>query len=131
MACMLYVQNCPVFLVCPASQYLATCWQKYPVRLRQTLRKKADACACSVYPALSPPLKGPGDEANSPHSSATGPNPTDLRNPINELGLQLPTEMGGELKGQRSHRTWEWPSFRTHPLRDRPHTAFATDSRKP
>ena len=58
-------KNCPVFLVCPASQYLATCWQKYPVRLRQTLRKKADACACSVYPALSPPLKGPGDEARN------------------------------------------------------------------
>ena len=41
---------------------------------------------------------------------AATPNPTDLRNPNNELALQLPTlatEVGGVGKGQRSHRTWE------------------------
>ena len=29
--------------------------------------EKFDACANSVYQALSPPLKGPGDEANPKH----------------------------------------------------------------
>ena len=28
---------------------------------------KFDACANSVYQALSPPLKGPGDEASTKH----------------------------------------------------------------
>ena len=65
-------------------------------------------------------FRGPGDEARL----AATPNTTDLRNPIIELGLQLPTlakEVGGAGKGQRSHQTWEGQCFRAHPHRDRPH----------
>ena len=46
------------------------------------------------------------------------PKPYGPRNPIIELGLQIPTlatEVGGAGKGQRSHRAWEAQCFRTHP----------------
>ena len=46
------------------SVYLATCWQKYPISFTANFTEKVGACAFSVYQALSPPLKGPGDEAS-------------------------------------------------------------------
>ena len=45
------------------SVYLATCWQKYPISFTANFTEKVGACAFSVYQALAPPLKGPGDEA--------------------------------------------------------------------
>ena len=39
------------------------CWQKYPISFIVNFTEKVDACMFSVYQALSPPLKGPGDEA--------------------------------------------------------------------
>ena len=47
------------------SVYLATCWQKYLISFMTNFTEKVGACAFSVYQALSPPLKGPGDEARS------------------------------------------------------------------
>ena len=39
------------------------CWQTYPGEFTADFVEKVGACAFSVYQALSPPLKGPGDEA--------------------------------------------------------------------
>ena len=41
------------------------CWQKYPISFSVNFMEKVGACVFSVYQALSPLLKGPGDEAKS------------------------------------------------------------------
>ena len=47
------------------SVYLAMCWQKHPISFTVNFTEEVGACAYSVYQALSPPLKGPGDEVNN------------------------------------------------------------------